>query len=86
MRKLDFCLGENNGADHLRSDWEADQHLCFRYCDGTIPLLLKSKISSFLPSSEPAQAGLCVTWSETWKTSILASWLIIECFKQQFGE
>ena len=26
---------------------EADQRLCFRYTDSTIPLLLKSEISSF---------------------------------------
>ena len=38
MRKPDFCLGENKGAD---------QRLCFRYSDSTIPLLLKSEISSF---------------------------------------
>ena len=30
----------------LRSNREADQRLCFRYLDSTIPLLPKSKISS----------------------------------------
>ena len=29
MRKLDFCLCENKGADQLRSNCEADQSLCF---------------------------------------------------------
>ena len=47
VRKPDFCLGENKGADQLRSNCEADQRLCFRYSDSTIPLLLKSEISSF---------------------------------------
>ena len=47
MRKPDFCLGENKGADQLRGNREADQRLCFRYSDSTIPLLSKSKISSF---------------------------------------
>ena len=47
MRKPDFCLGENKGADQLRSNCEADLRLCFRYTDSTIPLLFKSKISSF---------------------------------------
>ena len=47
MRKPDFCLGENEGADQLRGNREADQRLCFRYSDSTIPLLLKSEISSF---------------------------------------
>ena len=47
MRKPDFCLGENKGADQLRGNREADQRLCSRYSDSTIPLLLKSEISSF---------------------------------------
>ena len=34
-------------ADQLRGNREADQCLCFRYSDSTIPLLLKSEISSF---------------------------------------
>ena len=40
VRKPDFCLGENKGADQLRSNCEADQRLCFRYTDSTISLLL----------------------------------------------
>ena len=40
-------LGENKGADQLRGNREADQRLCFRYSDSTIPPLLNSKISSF---------------------------------------
>ena len=47
VRKRDFCLCENKGADQLRGNREADQHLCFRYTDSTISLLLKSEISSF---------------------------------------
>ena len=46
MRKPTICIGENKDADQLRGDREADQRLCFRYTDSTIPLLLKSKISS----------------------------------------
>ena len=68
-RKPDFCLCENKDADELRSNCEADQHLCFRYTDSTIPLLSKSKISSIQPSSVPAQTGLCQIRSETPKTS-----------------
>ena len=37
---------ENKDADQLRGDREADQRLCFRYIDSTIPLLPKYKISS----------------------------------------
>ena len=46
VRKPDFCLGENKGADQLRGYREADQRLCFRYSDSIIPLLLIAKISS----------------------------------------
>ena len=51
MRKPTICICENKDADQLRGNREADQHLCFRYTDSTIPFLLKSKISSFEPSS-----------------------------------
>ena len=46
MRKPDFCLGENKGADQLRGNREADQRLFFRHSDSIIPLLLIAKISS----------------------------------------
>ena len=45
--KPTICIGENKDADQLRGNREADQRLCFRYTDSTIPLLLNSKISSF---------------------------------------
>ena len=45
MRKLAFCICKNKDADQLRGDREADQRLCFRYIDSTIPLLPKYKIS-----------------------------------------
>ena len=47
MGKPTICIGENKGADQLHGNREADQCLCFRYSDSTIPLLLKSEISSF---------------------------------------
>ena len=65
MGKPKICIGENKDADQLRGNREADQRLCFRYTDSTLPLLLKSEISSFLPASALVQAGLCRTWSET---------------------
>ena len=64
MRKPDFCLGENKGADQLRGNREADQRLCFRYSDSTFPPLLIPKFSRFWVSSVTVQAGLCRTWSE----------------------
>ena len=40
MRKPTICLGENKGADQLRSNCEADQRLCFRHKNSIIPPLL----------------------------------------------
>ena len=65
MRKPTICICENKGADQLRGNREADQRLCFRYMDSTIPLLPKSEISSFQPASVTVQVGLCRTWTET---------------------
>ena len=45
--KPTICICENKDADQLRGNREADQRLCFRYMDSAIPLLSKSKISSF---------------------------------------
>ena len=44
MRKTTICICENKGADQLRGNREADQRLCFRYTDSTMPFLLKSEI------------------------------------------
>ena len=41
MTKPDFCHWENKGADQLSSNCIADQRLCFRYTDSTMPYLLK---------------------------------------------
>ena len=65
MGKPTICIGENKGADQLRSNCEADQRLCFRYKDRTLSLLFKSVISSFQPASVTVQTGLCQTCSET---------------------
>ena len=47
MGKPTICIGENKGADQLRSNCEADQRLCFRFTDSTIPLLPKYEIPCF---------------------------------------
>ena len=44
MRKQAFCICENKDADQFRGNREADQRLCFRYTDSTIPLLSKSEM------------------------------------------
>ena len=76
LRKPAFCICENKDADQLRGNREADQRLCFRYTDSTIPRLAKSKISCLEPSSVTVQPGLCQTWSETPKTGFLRTRLI----------
>ena len=40
MREPAFCICENKGADQLFDNPTADQHLCFRFIDSEIPLLL----------------------------------------------
>ena len=62
MREPSFCIRKNEGADQLRGNRTADQHLDFRYTDITIPLLPTSEISSLLASSVAVQPGLCWTW------------------------
>ena len=61
MRKPAFCICENKAADQLCGNCEADQRLCFRYIDNSIPLLPKSEMSSLWPSSVAVQPGLCGT-------------------------
>ena len=68
-------MRKKKGADQLRSNCEANQHLCFRYTDSTLSLL-KSEISSFYAASGTVHVGLCQTWLETPKTGFLASRLI----------
>ena len=43
MRKPAFCICQNKGADQPHGNSTADQRLCFRYIDSTIPLLLDQK-------------------------------------------
>ena len=45
VRKPVFCICESKDADQLRGNREADQRLCFRYKDSTIPLVPKYEIS-----------------------------------------
>ena len=65
MGKPTICICENKDTDQLRGNHEADQRLCFRYTGSTIPILLKSEISSFYPFSVTVQPDLCRTCSET---------------------
>ena len=46
MGKPTICIGENKGADQLRGNREADQHLCFRYTDSTLLFFLNPKFQA----------------------------------------
>ena len=50
IRKPAFCICENKDADQLRGNREADQRLCFRYIDSTIPLLSNASVI-YIPGS-----------------------------------
>ena len=67
MRKPDFRLCKNKGAEKLCSYCLADQCLCFHYSDidSTVLLLVKSDISSFYTISLTVHAGSCRIWAET---------------------
>ena len=84
MRKPTFCICENKDADQLRGNREADQRLCFRYIDSTIPLLSKSEISSLWTSSAVVQPNLCRTRSET-RTLVFSRRGSIILFPLQFN-
>ena len=80
VRKPDFCICENKGADQLRGNRETDQRLCFRYTDctdSTIVLLPKSEISILKPSSVAVPPGLCRIRSETPNTGFLTTRLML---------
>ena len=79
IRMLNTNQNKNKDADQLRGNREADQRLCFRYTDSTIPLLPKSEISNLLQFSVAVQPDLCRTWSETPKTGFLTTRLSL-CF------
>ena len=85
VRKPAFCICENKDADQLRGNREADQRLCVRYTDSTIPLLPESEISSLQPSSVAVQPGLCKTWSESPKTGFLTTSSFSKCLFIDLG-
>ena len=59
MRKPVIYFCDNKGADQLCSNCEADQCLCFRRADHTIPLISESNMSSLLSTYVLVQLDLC---------------------------
>ena len=58
MRKPDFCISENKDADQLCGTKQLISTSVFRYIDGIIPLLHKTKISR--ASSHLLYSTVCV--------------------------
>ena len=88
MKTSTFCICENKGADQLRSNCAADQHLSFHYRDCTINILSKSDLSSIWPLSVVVHLVFCRTLSETLKTGFLATRLnliIMTFYKMSFA-
>ena len=46
MRRPEFCICINKGAEQMHGNRAADQHLCFRNMDSASPLLLNKFESS----------------------------------------
>ena len=86
MRKPAFCICENKDADQLLGNREADQRLCFRYTDSTIPVLHIYEISSLYTSCVVVQPAYCQTWSETPKTGFLTTRLKYNLYIHSEGE
>ena len=78
LRKPVFCMCENRDADQPHGDREADQRSCSRHTYSIIPFPPKSETPSLWASSVAAQSGPCRTRSETPKTGLLASRLILK--------
>ena len=74
MRKPTFCICKNKDADQLRGDREADQRLCFRYIDSTIPLLSTSEIISC-----SCKAWFVSDQVGNQNIDFLMTWLIFKC-------
>ena len=70
MRKPAFCICENNDADQLHGNREADLLIsAFVFATQIVQFF---NFLNFKPSSVAKQPGFCGTWSEIPKTG----WLI----------
>ena len=80
MRNPAFCICENKDTDQLRGYREADQRLCFRYIDSSIPLLPKSKIFKLLAIFCDCTARFMSDLVRNPKTGFLTTRLICSCY------
>ena len=73
MRKPVYAVCEQQRRRSACASAQSDQRLYFRCLDSMIPLVSTSEISSLHLVSVAAQAGLCLTWSQTTKTGFLVT-------------
>ena len=71
----------NKGADQSAHPRSLIGAFVVRCQDGIIPLVSIAEISSLYLASVAAQAGLCLTPSQTPKTGFLVTWLKLHCIK-----
>ena len=80
MGKPTICLGENKGADQLRSYCEADQRLCFRCTYSTIPSSTLAKYFKPLPCLCGCTDRFVSDLIGTQIVGFLMCWLILYLF------
>ena len=78
MRKPVYA--NNKGADQPAHPRSLISTFVVRCLDSIMPLVSIFEISSLCLTSVAAQAGLCLTWSQTPKTGFLVTWLIRTVF------
>ena len=71
MRKPVYAICNNKGADQHAHPRSLISTFVVRCLDSIIPLVSISETSSLYLASVAAQAGLCLTWSQTLKTGFL---------------
>ena len=86
MRKPAFAICEQQRRRSACSSTQSDHAFIVRCLDSIIPLVSISEISRFYLASVAAQAGLCLTWSQTPKTDFLVTRLMSHSVLTEQGQ
>ena len=74
MRKLPMLSANNKSADQPAHPRSLISAFVVRCLDSTVSLVSISEISSLYIAYVAAQAGLCLTWSQSPNTDFLVMW------------
>ena len=91
MRKPVYAICEQQRRRSTCASAQSDQRLCCSLPDSIIPLLAIAEGSRLELVSMVAQAGLCLTWSQTPKTDFLVTRLkynvhiVLRSLKTNYG-